>query len=49
MAEMSREEFKRAYRKERDPRVVKRMAAVNMAHYIYVNPPVSRSDFHSIR
>ena len=33
MAEMSKEEFKLAYRKEKDPRVVKRMAAVNMAHY----------------
>jgi len=33
MAEIPREEFKRAYRKEKDPRVVKRMAAVNMAHY----------------
>ena len=33
MAEMSGEEFKRTYRKETDLRVVKRMAAVNMAHY----------------
>ena len=33
MAEISREEFKRAYRKEKDLRVAKRMAAVNMAHY----------------
>lgn len=33
MVEMSGEEFKRAYREERDPRVIKKMAAVNMAHY----------------
>ena len=33
MVETSREEFKQAYRKEKDPRVVKRMAAVNMAYY----------------
>ena len=39
MAEMSREAFKRAYRKEKDPRVVKRMAAVNMAHYNYLPDP----------
>ena len=26
-------EFKRTYRKEKDPRAVKRMAAANMAHY----------------
>ena len=33
MAEMSKEEFKRTHRKEKDPRAVERMAAVNMAHY----------------
>ena len=33
MTEISKEEFKRAYRKEKDLRVAKRMAAVNMAHY----------------
>ncbi len=33
MTEMSREEVKRAYRKEKDLRVAKRMAAVNMAYY----------------
>ena len=33
MTEISREEFKRAYRKEKDLRVAKRMAAVNMAYY----------------
>ena len=33
MAEISREEFRRAYRKEKDLRVAKRMAAVNMAYY----------------
>ena len=33
MVETSKEEFKQAYRREKDPRVVKRMAAVNMAYY----------------
>ncbi len=33
MVETSKEEFKQAYRKEKDPRAVKRMAAVNMAYY----------------
>ena len=33
MVEISKEEFRQAYRKEKDPRVVRRMAAVNMAYY----------------
>ena len=33
MVETSKEEFKQAYRREKDPRVVKRMAAVNMTYY----------------
>ncbi|MDE0267240.1 MAG: hypothetical protein OXK17_09580 [Thaumarchaeota archaeon] len=33
MAEISREKFKQIYRKEKDLRVAKRMAATNMAHY----------------
>ena len=33
MVETSKEEFKQAYRREKDPRVAKRMAAVNMAYY----------------
>ncbi|MCE2498909.1 MAG: helix-turn-helix domain-containing protein [Nitrosopumilaceae archaeon] len=33
MVEISREEFKRAYRKEKDSRVIKRIAAVNMVYY----------------
>lgn len=33
MAEMSKEGFKRTHRKEKDPRMVERTAAANMAHY----------------
>ena len=33
LAEASKEEFKQAYRREKDPKAVKRIAAVNMAYY----------------
>ena len=33
MVETSKEEFKQACRREKDLRVVKRMAAVNMVYY----------------
>lgn len=33
MVETSKEEFKQACRKEKDPRVAKRTAAVNVAYY----------------
>ena len=33
MVETSKEKFRQAYRKEKDLKVIKRMAAVNMAYY----------------
>ena len=33
MVETSKEEFRQAYRNEKNPKVVKRMAAANMTYY----------------
>ena len=33
MAKLSEEKFKEAYRQEKEPRVIRRMLAVNMAFY----------------